>query len=106
MITRFKKSKKFASPEIIDVVNENCNAQETETLLDYFEYTMKSMACMLASKSWYALADYRTAKQNGVDKFSLMMERRETQEGDNYFWVGIFEQGNKRLEVMGILVNE
>ncbi|WP_412057393.1 hypothetical protein [Bartonella sp. DGB2] len=106
MAKRFKKSKQFAIAEIIDVQNENCTALEKENLLDIFEYTMKSMACTLASKSWYALEDYGTAKQRGIDQFTLMMERKDSLDGDDYFWVGVFENGDKRLEVMGILVDE
>ncbi|WP_019223833.1 hypothetical protein [Bartonella rattaustraliani] len=103
---RFKKSKRFVIAEIIDVKNENCTALEREALVGAFEYTMRSMATTLASKSWYALEDYATTEQNGIDQFTLMMEHKDNLEADDYYWVGTFENGHKRLRVMGALINE
>jgi len=34
------------------------------------------MGTTLARKSWYALEDYATSKQRGIDRFNLTLERR------------------------------
>jgi len=50
---------------------------ELEALPNAFEYTVKKMATTLARKAWYALEDYATARQYGIDRFTLMIERKE-----------------------------
>ncbi|UXN07499.1 hypothetical protein [Bartonella sp. HY761] len=94
-------SKLFWKAVINDVQNTACAPYEVEALLDSFEYTMKTMATTLARKAWYDLADYGTAKQSGIDGFTLMLERIKVL--DTYQWVGNFENGNKKLEVIGML---
>jgi len=53
------------------------------------------MATTLASKAWCALEDYVTAKKYGIDRFTLMVERKEVL-GQEQWHVG-FEYGSKNI---------
>ncbi|EJF85549.1 hypothetical protein [Bartonella rattimassiliensis] len=70
-------SKLFYKAVIEDVQNKKYTDAELEALLDAFEYTVKKIATTLARKAWYALEDYATAKQYDIDRFTLMIERKE-----------------------------
>lgn len=94
-------SKLFYKAMIEDVQNEKCTDAELEALLNAFEYTVKKMATTLARKAWYALEDYATAKQYGIDRFALMIERKEVLGQEQ--WHGVFEYGSKNLKVIGTL---
>lgn len=94
-------SKLFYKAMIEDVQNEKCTDAELEALLNAFEYTVKKMATTLARKAWYALEDYATAKQYGIDRFTLMIERKEVLGQEQ--WYGVFEYGSKNLKVIGTL---
>ncbi len=91
----------YVKDMIEDVQNEKCTDAELEALLNAFEYTVKKMAATLARKSWYALEDYATAKQYGIDRFTLMIERKEALGQEQ--WHGAFEYGSKNLKVIGTL---
>lgn len=86
---------------IEDVRNERCTDAEIESLIDVFEYTVKRMATTLARKSWFELQDFRTAKERGVDRFTLTLERREVSGQEQ--WYGDFEYGTRKLKVIGSL---
>ena len=45
--------------------------------------------------------DYATAKQYGIDRFTLMIERKEVLGQEQ--WHGVFEYGSKNLKVIGTL---
>ncbi len=94
-------SKIFYKAMIEDVRTEKCNDAELEALLEVFEYTVKHMARMLARKAWFELADYATASQSDIDRFTLMLERRMVN-GKEQWW-GNFEYGGKKLKVIGTL---
>ena len=94
-------SKIFYKGMIEDVKNDKCTDVEMEQLLNVFEYTVKRMATTLARKAWYSLEDYATAKQHGIDRFTLMIERREVLGQEQ--WHGVFEYGIKKLQVVGTL---
>jgi hypothetical protein len=63
--------------------------------------TVKKTAITLARKAWFELTDYATAKQRGIDRFTLMLERRNV--NDQEQWQGTFEYGSKNLKVIGTL---
>jgi len=86
---------------IEDVRNDKCTDAELEALLDAFEYATKHMATTLARRAWFELKDFRTAKQRGIDRFTLTLERREVCKQEQ--WWGEFEYGSKRLKVIGTL---
>jgi hypothetical protein len=94
-------SKIFFKAMIEDVRAEKCNDAEVEALLEVFEYSVKRMARMLARKAWFELADYSNASQSGIDRFTLMLERRMIN-GTEQWW-GNFEYGGKKLKVIGTL---
>lgn len=94
-------SKLFYKAMIEDIQNDKCTDAELEALLDAFEYTVKKMATTLARKSWYALEDYATSKQRGIDSFTLMLERRNVNLQEQ--WHGTFEYGSKNLKIIGTL---
>lgn len=86
---------------IEDIENENCTNTEQSALLRAFDYTLKTMATTLARKAWYELKDYATAKHNGIDAFTLMIERKNILGQEQ--WHGVFEYGSKTLTVIGTL---
>ena len=94
-------SKLFYKAMIEDIRNEKCSEADMSALLDAFAYTVKKMATTLARKSWYALEDYTTAKQHGIDRFTLMLERKNVNGQEQ--WHGTFEYGSKNLTVIGTL---
>lgn len=94
-------SKLFYKAMIEDVQNEKCSDAELEALLNAFEHTVKKMATTLARKAWYALEDYATAKQRGISRFTLTLERRNINGQEQ--WHGVFEYGSKNLKVIGTL---
>ena len=81
--------------------SKKCTDAELEALLDAFEYTVKKMATTLARKSWHALEDYATSKQRGIDRFTLMLERKNISGQEQ--WHGTFEYGSKNLKIIGTL---
>lgn len=101
-------SKLYYKAMIEDVQNDpkggasqKCTDAELEALLNAFEYTVKKMATTLARKAWYALEDYATSKQYGIDRFTLMIERKEVLGQEQ--WHGVFEYGSKNLKIIGTL---
>ncbi len=96
-------SKLFYKGMIEDIQNDKCTDAELEALIDVFENTVKEMATTLARKSWYELEDYETAKQNGVDRFTLTLERRKVRGQEQ--WHGTFKYGRKNLKVIAMLEN-
>lgn len=94
-------SKLFYKAMIEDVQNEKCSDAELEALLDAFEYTIKKTATTLARKAWFELEDYATAKQRGIDRFTLTLERKQISGQEQ--WHGTFENGSKKLKVIGCL---
>ena len=94
-------SKLFYKVMIKDVQNEKFTDAELEALLNTFEYTVKKMATTLVRKAWHALEDYATAKQYGIGRFTLIIERKEVLGQER--WHGVFEYGSKNLKVIGTL---
>lgn len=94
-------SKLFYEAMIEDIQNDKCTDAELEALLDAFEYTVKKIATTLARKSWYALEDYATSKQRGIDSFTLTLERKDVLGQEQ--WHGTFEYGSKKLKIIGTL---
>ncbi len=93
--------KLFYKAMIEDIQNEKCTDAELEALVGAFEHTVKRMATTLARKAWYALEDYATSKQNGIDRFTLMIERKNVLGQEQ--WHGTFEYGSKNLKIIGTL---
>ena len=86
---------------IEDIRNDKCTDAEIENLLDIFEYAVKHTATTLARKAWFELKDFSTAKQRGVEGFTLTLERKNIDGQEQ--WYGDFEYGSKNLKVIGSL---
>lgn len=94
-------SKLFYKAMIEDIQNDKCTDAELEALVGAFEHTVKRMATTLARKAWYELKDYATAKQHGIDRFMLTLERTDVLGQEQ--WHGTFTHGNKNLKMIGTL---
>ncbi|WP_197378080.1 hypothetical protein [Ralstonia pseudosolanacearum] len=96
------KSMRFKAPVIDDVQSSNVDAVLQEPLLDLFGYAMRSVAVTLAREARFHTDDFETSRSAGCDGFTLAMrqvfpgKRRDA-------WVGVFERGEQRLEVLGHL---
>jgi len=91
---------KFAEKvSIWDIENKNCTEEEKNALINALEYTIKKLG--LARKSFFALEDYYTSKMYGIDRFSLVIERKTTVGADHFY--AVFENGNKYLKVIATL---
>ena len=94
-------SKLFYKAIIEDIQNNKCSDTELEYLLDAFEYTIKRMVTTLARKAWYELKDNARAKQRGIHRFTLMLERQDMFGHEQ--WYDTFEYGGKKLKIIGSL---
>jgi len=94
-------SKLFYKAMIEDIQSEKCTDSEIEALLAAFDYTVKRTATTLARKACFALEDYATSKERGIDRFTLILERRDVK-GQEQWW-GSFEYGGKKLKVIATL---
>ena len=89
---------------IDDVQNQGCPPEILEQLLDAFERTMAKIATTLARKAWFDLSDFHDADTRGIAGFQLTMTRF-SRSPDRDVWTGTFDDGARRLEVMGSLEN-
>ncbi len=81
---------------------QGCSPEIREQLLDAFEHAMAKTATTLARRSWFDLSDFRDANARGIAGFQLTLTRLNRSPVRD-IWTGIFENGTKRLEVMGSL---
>lgn len=95
-------NRRYWKAAIIDIQNTDCNEAEQELLLNYFESTMKSITNSLLRKAWFELEDFHGAKERGIDSFGLFMERGQSNKEVEQ-WKGIYQAGNKKLEILGQL---
>ena len=86
---------------IEDCVNDKCSTAEQEQLLAIYGSTVKRLATTLARKASYELADFAGAKEQGIDGFSLVIEKQEFNDGEH--WVGVFKNGHKNLKIIARL---
>ncbi len=94
-------SKLFYKGMIEDMQNYKCTDVELEAFIGAFEYTVKQMVTTLARKSCYELQDYPKDKQNGIERFTLTLERRKVRGQEQ--WHGTFEYGRKKLKIIATL---
>ena len=95
-------SKLYYKAIIEHVQYEKCTEDEVAALLGTYERLVKRTATTAARKAWYHLEDCAMAKQQGVGRFTLTLERSLKKSTPNQ-WRGRFEYGGKRLEVVGAL---
>lgn len=94
-------SKKFWKAYIDDIQNAGCTENEINALMDIFCYATRTIACTLARKAEFDLADFITAQQRGVTGFTLILAKTDAAEVEQ--WKGIFEAEGKCLKVLGML---
>ncbi len=94
-------SKLFYKAMIEDIQHEKCSDAEVESLLNVFSSTVKRTATTLARKAWFELADFANTKKAGIDRFTLILERRNIS-GQEQWW-GVFEEGRKKLKIIATL---
>lgn len=94
-------SKIYYRAIIEDVQNEKCTESEISSLLDVFEYAVKTIATTLAKKAWFDLKDFSTAKERGIDRFTLSLHKQTINKQEQ--WTGVFEYGQKKVRILGVL---
>lgn len=94
-------SYRFKNAVIDDVITCNIDADFQVNLLDLFESAMKSVARTLVREAKFATTDFATAKERGCEGFTLFMSRTDADLRDS--WLGVFQRGDERLEVIGHL---
>lgn len=94
-------SNRFKRAIIDDVTSHNIEANLQENLLDLFESAMKSVATTLAREAKFDTTGFATAKARGCEGFTLQVSRTRTNSSDA--WLGSFQRGDERLDVIGHL---
>jgi hypothetical protein len=94
-------SNRSKTPIIDDVTALNVDANLQANLLDLFESAMRSVATTLVREAQFDTTDFATAQARGCTGYVLRMRRASADSRD--VWLGTFEKGNQRLEVMGHL---
>jgi hypothetical protein len=94
-------SKLFYKAMIEDIQRDQCSHKEVEHLLDVFTYAVKRTATTMARKAWFQLGDFANTKNQGIDRFTLTVDRIDVR-GQEQWW-GIFEYGSKKLKVIATL---
>ncbi|MDO3609268.1 hypothetical protein [Ralstonia pseudosolanacearum] len=95
------KSMRFKTPVIDDVLSSNVDVMLQERLLDLFEYAMRSVAVTLARAAQFETSDFANTAVSGCDGFTLAI--RQIFPGKRDAWLGVFENGEQQLEVIGHL---
>lgn len=94
-------SMRFKTPVIDDVLSSNIDAMLEDQLCDLFKYAMRSVAATLARAAQFETCDFANKAVSGSDGFTLAI--RQVFPGERDAWLGVFESGEQRLEVVGHL---
>ena len=96
-------SKKMTYKIIIEdcTKTDSCTQAELEALIGLFEHNAKQTSSTFARKAWFDLTDFAIAKQKGVDRFSLLLMREQSNGKEK--WIGKFEYGSKCVKIVGVL---
>lgn len=94
-------SNRFKKAIIDDVTAQNIEASLQENLLDLFEYAMKSVSTTLVREAKFDTTDFATAKERGYEGFTLLLRRGCFESPD--LWLGVFQRGDRHLDVVGHL---
>ncbi len=96
-------NKKMTCKMIIEdcTKTDSCTQAELEAFIGIFDYTAKNISCTLARKAWFDLSDFTTAKERGVECFTLLLVREI--DNRNERWHGKFEYGSKTVKIVGKL---
>lgn len=94
-------SNRFKKAVIDDVTSRNIDPIMQASLLDLFEYAMKSVATTLVREAKFDTTDFATAKDRGCEGFTLLVSLARTNSRNE--WFGAFQRGDERLDVIGHL---
>ena len=94
-------SNRFKHAVIDDVTSRNIGASLQDHLLDLFESAMKSVASTQAREAKFDTTDFATAKARGCEGLTLLVSRTRANSRDG--WIGAFQRGDERLDVIGHL---
>lgn len=94
-------SNRFKNAIIDDVSPRGIDEALQASLLDYFEYAMKSIATTLVREAKFNTSDFATAKERGCEGFALLVSRARVDSRNE--WFGAFQRGEQRLDVIGHL---
>ena len=94
-------SNRFKKAVIDDVSPRGIDEALQASLLDYFEYAMKSVATTLVREAKFNMSDFATAKEHGCEGFALLVSRARVDSRNE--WFGAFQRGEQRLDVIGHL---
>lgn len=83
---------------IENIQNEKCTKLEISALIGVFEKVVKNMANDLEHQSYQDLEDFCDSRKHGISQFTLTLERKIFQEGNNY--IGKFKNGYKNLKII------
>lgn len=94
-------SNQFKKAVIDDVSSRSIDEALQASLLDLFEYAMKTAATTLVREAKFDTSNFATAKERNCEGFELLMNRARTDSRNE--WVGAFQRGEQRLDVIGHL---
>ena len=94
-------SNRFKKAVIDDVSPRSIDETLQASLLDLFEYAMKSVATTLVREAKFDTSDFATAKERGCEGFALLVSRARADSRNE--WFAAFQRGDQRLDVVGHL---
>ena len=92
---------RFRKAIIDDVTAANIDDKLQSSLLEFFEYAMKSVAPTLVREARFDTTDFATSRQRGCEGFAMLISRARADSRD--FWFGALQRGDQRLDVGGHL---
>lgn len=94
-------SNQFKKAFIDDLSSRNVDEVLQASLLDLFEYAMKTVATTLVREAKFDTSDFATSKERGCEGFVLLVSRARAESRNE--WFGAFQRGEQRLDVIGHL---
>ncbi|ARK96179.1 hypothetical protein [Burkholderia pseudomallei] len=94
-------SNQFKKAVIDDVSSRSIDEALQASLLDLFEYAMKSVATTLVREAKFDTSDFVTSKERGCEGFALLVSRARGDSRNE--WFGAFQRGEQHLDVIGHL---
>ena len=94
-------SNQFKKAVVDDVSCRSIDETLQASLLDLFEYAMKTVAVTLAREAKFETSDFATANERGCECFALLVSRARADSRKE--WFGAFQRGEQRLDVIGHL---
>jgi len=94
-------SNQFKKAVIDDISSRSIDEALQASLLDFFEYAMKTVSTTLIREAKFDTSDFATAKERGCEGFALLVSLARADSRNE--WFGAFQRGEQRLDVIGHL---